>query len=60
MDKMQKKNHDFSLGATKPNWKGKRAKLLQEAGLDALSEIDQKSLIKELLEAEEESGLISH
>lgn len=60
MDEMQKKNQSLSQVLNKPDYKGKRAQMLQDAGLDALAETDQTSLIKELLEAQEDTGLISH
>lgn len=61
MDKMQKKNQVNNLPFNnKTNWKGKRAQMLQNAGLDALSELDQKKAVKELLKEEDNSGLISH
>ena len=60
MDEMQKKNQSFSQVLNKPDYKGKRAQMLQDAGLDALAETDQTSLIKELLDAQEDTGLISH
>lgn len=61
MDDMQKKNQVINLPFNnKTNWKGKRAQMLQNTGLDALAELDQTSVVKELLKEEDKSGLISH
>lgn len=62
MDKMQKKNQTLLCPTPKQNWKGKRARLLQESGLEVLSEPDQKDAIMELLSPDENTkpGLISH